>query len=86
MDTIISLLKLWHKDVYSYDGWWDETYVNYIKDNVIVKAKEFLQWLIDNWHIEEIKSDKKTWADLNDYIKYIASSDDPIKTLSEMIK
>jgi hypothetical protein len=53
---------------------------------VIERWKQLLQWLIDNKHIEEIKSEKKSWPDLNDYIKYIAETEDPIKTLSDLIK
>ena len=42
--------------------------------------------MINNWYIEEIKSEKKSWPDLNDYINYIANTEDPIKTLSDIIK
>jgi hypothetical protein len=54
--------------------------------NLIEIAKSFLDWLIKNWHIEEIKSEKKSWPDLNDYIKYIAETEDPVKTLVDMLK
>lgn len=57
-----------------------------IDDLINNKAKPFLQWLIDNWHIEEIKSEKKSWPDINDYIKYIAETEDPMKTLIGMLK
>ena len=55
-------------------------------ESLINIAKSFLEWLIKNWHIEEIKSEKKEWPDLNDYIKYIAETEDPVKTLVGMLK
>lgn len=55
-------------------------------EHFIEIAKSFLNWLIENWHIEEIKSEKKSWADINDYIKYIADTEDPVKTLVDMLK
>ena len=57
-----------------------------VDDLINNKAKPFLKWLIDNWHIEEIKSEKKSWPDMNDYIKYIADTEDPVKTLVNMLK
>ena len=57
-----------------------------LEDLINNKAKPFLEWLIKNWHIEEIKSEKKSWPDLNDYIKYIAETDNPIQTLVDMLK
>lgn len=68
---------------------YSEEEINKMKWNVeriIDMAKEFLQWLIKNWHIEEIKSEKKSWPDLNDYIKYIAETEDPVKTLIDLLK
>lgn len=68
---------------------YSEEEINEMKWNVeriIDMAKEFLQWLIKNWHIKEIESDKKTGADINDYIKYIADTEDPVKTLIDMLK
>lgn len=57
-----------------------------VEDLINNKARPFLEWLIKNWYIEKIPSEKKSWPDLNDYIKYIAETEDPIKTLSDMIK
>lgn len=42
--------------------------------------KDFLQWLRDTNHIDDIWSD-----DINDYIRYIAKFDDPIQKLSDML-
>lgn len=55
-------------------------------ERLISVAKLFLERLIKEWHIEEIKSEKKSWPDLNDYIKYIAETEDPVKTLIDMLK
>ena len=45
------------------------------------KAREFLQRLIENDHIEKI------WEwDINDYIRYIATTEDPIQTLIDLLK
>lgn len=63
-----------------------ESFKNMINDLIENKAKPFLEWLIKNWHIEEIESDKKSWPDINDYIKYIAETEDPVGTLINMLK
>lgn len=86
METILNLLNIWYKEIYWTEWTWDENNIGYIKDVVITKAKEFLDWLIENWHIEVIPSEKKSWPTVNDYIKYIATTEDPIKTLSSLIK
>ena len=86
METIINLIKLRAKETYKDDSEWNDEQILWLKDVMIDKAKAFLQRLIDNKHIEEIKSEEKNWPTLNDYIKYIATADDPIKTLSDMIK
>lgn len=75
----------WISDCYPDDESFSPT-KDWIEDIINNKAKPFLQWLIDNWHIEEIKSEKKSWPDINDYIKYIAETEDPIKTLVSMLK
>lgn len=71
-------------DMYSEDD------INWLRtrfeDMLNNKAKPFLQRLIDNNHIEEIKSEKKDWPGINDYIKYIAETEDPVKTLVNMLK
>jgi hypothetical protein len=86
METILNLIKMWSKEAYWSDSEWSEDQILWLKDTMIDKAKEFLQWLIKNDHIEEIKSEKKSWPDINDYIKYIATTEDPMKTLSGLIK
>lgn len=88
MHELIQLFKLFYKD----SVWWDfviddeESFVDRVKEKLVNRAKDFFQRLIDNWHMEEIKSEKKSWPDVNDYIKYIATTDDPVKTLSNLIK
>lgn len=86
MKEIITLLKIWAKDVWLSEDEYNETEITRVKEIVFDRAKQFLQWLIDNWHIEVIDSEKKAWPELNDYIKYIATTEDPIKTLSSLIK
>lgn len=80
----------WREYSWCITDMYDEETINQLKgmltDIIENKAKPFLQWLIDNWHIEEIKSEKKSWPDMNDYIKYIADTEDPIKTLVGMLK
>lgn len=86
MVTILNLIKQFSKEMYWDNTNWDEQQILWLKDVMIDKAKAFLQWLIDNKHIEEIESEEKNWPTLNDYIKYIATTEDPVKTLSDMIK
>lgn len=86
METILKLIKLRARETYKDDREWNEQQILRLKDVMIDKAKAFLQWLIDNKHIEEIKSEAKSWPDLNDYIKYLATTEDPMKTLSDLIK
>lgn len=86
MKTIINLIKLWSKETYGDEEKRDEGQIEWLKEVFVDKAKSFLQWLIDNWHIEKIETETKTWPTLNDYIKYIATAEDPIETLSSMIK
>lgn len=85
MSELIELIKLFYKSSKIDANIYEED-ISFIKENVIERWKQLLQWLIDNGHIEEIKSEKKSWPDVNDYIKYIAETDDPIKTLSNLIK
>jgi len=85
MSDLIELIKLFYKSRKIEANIYEED-ITFIKENVIERWKQLLQWLIDNKHIEEIKSEKKSWPDLNDYIKYIAETEDPIKTLSDLIK
>ena len=86
---LTNLINLFYKE----QGWgseYQEEWVSIISEQITDlienKTKPFLERLIKNWHIEEIKSEKKSWPDLNDYIKYIAETDDPIKTLVGMLK
>lgn len=65
---------------------WSQAQVEWIQDIITNKSKAFLQWLIDNNHIEIIKTETKSWPTINDYIKYIATTEDPMKTLVGMIK
>jgi hypothetical protein len=65
---------------------WDEKRLNMAKEQIVERWKKFFKWCIDNWHIEKIESESKDWPDINDYIKYIATTEDPVKTLSDMIK
>lgn len=68
---------------------YSEEEISKMKENaerLISVAKLFLEWLIKEWHIEEIESEKKNWPDINDYIKYIAETEDPVKTLIDMLK
>lgn len=61
--------------------YWEEWRVEIMKTELIDKAKTFLQWLIDNNHIEMV------WeGDINDYIRYIATTEDPIQTLIDLLK
>ena len=87
--TLTNLLNLFNKEGWygsEYQEEWVEAYSERLNVFINEKVKPFLQWLIDNWHIEEIKSEKKSWPDLNDYIKYIAETEDPVKTLVGMLK
>lgn len=87
MKDLLTFLNIfWRKQYWSTFDVYDDYLINEIKTKFIGRWKEFLQRMIDNWYIEEIKSEKKSWPDLNDYIKYIAETEDPIKTLSDMIK
>lgn len=86
METIINLIKLWSKEAYGSEEIRDAWQIEWLKEVFVDKAKSFLQRLIDNWHIEEIKTETKSWPTVNDYIKYIATTEDPVKTLSDMIK
>ena len=86
MKWILSILNKYWKEKFLFNtDMFDECFINYCKDK-IEWVENFLQRLIDNWHIEEIESESKSWPTVNDYIKYIAATDDPIKTLSDMIK
>lgn len=87
LTTLYNLFRRWYNwndfDMYTEDD------IARMKEDVnvlIERAKSFLEWLIKNWHIEEIKSEKKSWPDLNDYIKYIAETEDPVKTLIDLLK
>lgn len=87
--TLTNLLNLFNKEGWygsEYQEEWVEAYSERLNVFINDKVKPFLQWLIDNWHIEEIKSEKKSWPDLNDYIKYIADTEDPVKTFIGMLK
>lgn len=86
MDTFVRLINIFYKDTFNQEPQIKSEDLDYYKNVIITKWKMFLQWLIDNWHIEEIKSEKKSWPDINDYIKYIAETEDPIKTLVGMLK
>lgn len=87
MKTLLSLLNIcWREKFWVNYDVFDEEAIETIKTRFIGRIEEFLQWLIDNKHIEEIKSEKKSWPDVNDYIKYIADTEDPIKTLTDMLK
>lgn len=65
---------------------WDEKRLNMAKEQIVKRGKDFFQRLIDKWYIEKIESESKSWPTVNDYIKYIAETEDPVKTLSDMIK
>ena len=87
LTTLYNLFRRWYNwndfDMYTEDD------IARMKEDVnvlIERAKSFLEWLIKNWHIEEIKSEKKSWPDLNDYIKYISETEDPVKTLIDLLK
>lgn len=87
LTTLYNLFRRWYNwndfDMYTED---DIERMKKDADTLIERAKSFLEWLIKNWHIEEIKSEKKSWPDLNDYIKYIAETEDPVKTLIDLLK
>lgn len=85
MSELIELIKLFYKSKKIDANIYEED-ITFIKENVIERWKQLLEWLIKNNYIEEIPSEKKSWPDVNDYIKYIADTEDPIKTLSDMIK
>lgn len=87
LTQLYNLFRRWYNwndfDMYS------EEDISKMKENaerLISVAKSFLERLIKEWHIEEIKSEKKSWPDINDYIKYIADTEDPVKTLVNMLK
>lgn len=87
LTQLYNLFRRWYNwndfDMYTKD---DIEKMKEYAENFVKIAKSFLDWLIENWHIEEIKSEKKEWADLNDYIKYIAGTEDPVKTLIDLLK
>lgn len=86
MKEFVRLINLFYKDVFNQEPQIREEDLDYFKNTIITKWKQFLEWLIKNWHIEEIKSEKKSGPDLNDYIKYIAETDDPVKTFTDLLK
>ena len=87
LTTLYNLFRRWYNwndfDMYSEE---DIARMKENAENFVGIAKSFLDWLIKNWHIEVIESEKKAWPDLNDYIKYIAETEDPVKTLVGMLK
>lgn len=72
-------LDVWSEE----DVEWFKSEINELIEN---KIKPFLEWLIKEWHIEKVPSEKKSWPDINDYIKYIATTEDPVDTLINMLK
>ena len=79
---IIQLINQFFTQTKWIEAKFDENEISWIKNWVIETAKYFLQRLIDNNHIEQIES----WTTINDYIKYIATTEDPIQTLSDLLK
>lgn len=86
MDTIIKLLKQRAIENKEEHPEVNKDQIERIKEIISVKAKSFLQRLIDNGHIEKISTEAKAWPTVNDYIKYIAITEDPMETLLKMIK
>ena len=55
--------------------------IKWLSDNIKTLAEDSLLYLRDAGDIKAIES----WTWINDYIRYIASTEDPIQTLSDLL-